>query len=693
MCGVIFLFIFEISTIEAHYTPVAPVIDGRIDSIWNIADSVTQFTQSSPHPGKPASEPTTVWILYDDANLYVAYRCETSGRKPVACLSGSEDGIWLDIDTFNDKTTAYGFYVGASGSESDDIVLDDGRNTDCSWNGVWFSKVKVYPESYIVEIKIPFRSIRYKNGLKKWGINFNRWIYKTKESVWWTPVKQEEGLRVSRFGELTGINPGVKGHGVEIYPVGFVKQEKYEETSTYPSAGLNLSFRITPDVKLLGTINPDFGQIEADPYTLNLSKYETYLAERRPFFVEGSEHFKPSSFESGSGFYSPIDVFYSRRMGKRLTTGEEVPISIATKVIGKSKSWDIGGLFARTEKLKDEPQAYWTITRYKHQLFKNSSIGVLYAGKETGKGYARALDLDGALRTRKSQFLYQIIGSNANNKHGFGINAGLKLMGKGYLLMGSGCWLSDSLDINEIGYMPNMIAGERKILLFAGPMKFYKKGVLQSLCYGIGGAVSKEPQEENLSNQFTLFLNPCFRNKWGFSFNTTFGKTYEADTSYSSKSLNLCVWSGGGRRWNTNFGFWYGYTWNYPREWLAWQGSNWLWTSYSITSKLSISASANSWIEFNPEGKFESMSSSIAPGIGYSFTKDISLSLYSEFVPLTDRNSTELFSARISFLWSWKVAPKSYVYIAFNDYRERTSQTFQEKECIGMIKLKYLFYF
>ncbi|HID92939.1 MAG TPA: hypothetical protein EYP60_02475 [bacterium (Candidatus Stahlbacteria)] len=114
-----------------------------------------------PYEGKDASEPTTVWVLQDDANLYVAFRCKTPGRKPMVSLGGSEDGVTLYLDTFGNKTTAYKFWVGASGCHSDAMVLDDGRNTDRSWEGVWFYGVKVYPEAYEIEIKIPFKTIRY----------------------------------------------------------------------------------------------------------------------------------------------------------------------------------------------------------------------------------------------------------------------------------------------------------------------------------------------------------------------------------------------------------------------------------------------------------------------------------------------------------------------------------------------------
>lgn len=683
--------------IEAHYTSTPPVIDGRIEKIWENGDSAKVFTQITPQEGEPASEPTTVYLLYDNAYLYVAYKCETPGRKPVARFSGTEDEIRLYLDTFDNKTTCYVFSVSASGWEWDGIVLDDGRNTDWSWEGVWFSKTKVYPKSYIVELKIPFKSIRYKKGLTTWGINFRRYIYKGKELVYWAKMNEKDGLRLSRFGKLIGIKPEIRGHSLEIYPVAFLRRERYEKVSTYPSFGLNLSWGVTPEISIISTVNPDFGEVESDPYTLNLSKYETYFNEGRPFFVEGSEHFRVSSFGENEGCYSPIEPFYSRRIGKRLESGEEVPISFGTKLIGIAKRWDSGGLFARTEEKGNEQAANFSCLRYEHGVFENSSLGFLFSDKETRNDYSRAFDLDGALRTQSSQLLYQSVLSDRDGKRGLALSTGLKGMHKGFIFMGGGQILSDSFDIDEIGYA-KAIPGERQIIFAGGPIKFYKRGLLRSNCYGAGIGIGKSSDEQKWSYGGVLFLNPNFRNDWGFSFNTNIGKTYEADTQYISNSINLSVWSGGGGNWQTNFGFWYGYQWNWDRDWLAYQGSNWFWASYTLTDKISVSVALNSWVEFKPVGvihelSLQAITSRITPRLEFNITRNMSFSIYSEFVPVTESKKTELDSRRLGFLYSWKIAPKSFIYIAFNDYSERNENRFSETERISIGKLKWLLYF
>ena len=143
-----------------------------------------------------------------------------------------------------------------------------------------------------------------------------------------------------------------------------------------------------------------------------------------------------------------------------------------------------------------------------------------------------------------------------------------------------------------------------------------------------------------------------------------------------------------------NFGFRYGYEWNYYREWLGWSGSNWLSVSYSLTPKISISSDGYAWVEFQPGGSLEAITWSATPRVELNLTKDISFNLYSEFVPITSGSNTDLSSNRTGLLFSWRIAPKSWVYAAFNTYRERGEDgSLSETERIGVIKIKYLWYF
>ena len=686
------LYAQEERVLEARWTHTPPKIDGRIEDLWKEADSVTGFTQLTPYEGEPATEPTFVWLLYDDANLYVACKCETPGRKPVARLAGTGDGITLYLDTFHNKTTAYFFSVEASGTYEDGIVLNDGRNLDFSWDGVWFQSAKVHTWGYVVEMKIPFKSIRYRKGLFTWGINIERFIYSNQGWVHWAPLTQKEWLRISRSGELRGINPGVVGRHIEVYPVGFLRHEKYEgETSTHPFAGIDFSWGITPEITLVSTVNPDFCEIEADPYKLNLSKYETYFEERRPFFVAGSEHFKPARFYGG--FYKPIQPLYSREIGKRLPNGETVPILFGLKAFGKSERWDLGALLVKTEKEGDEPSAYFNAFKYSHQILENSSIGFMYSGKEYKDGHTRIFDIDGALRTKRTQLLYQLVGTNVGDKNGIALSSGLEGKSKGLYYFGKAQWASDEFDISDVGYA-KLLPGETDMFFGIGPQKYYKKGMLSSFNYGLRVNTNRYPDEEKWSYGVRLFSGMGFRNGWGGGFDIGVGKSYEADTSYNSKTLSLFAYPSEGPRLKITPGFRYSYKWNYYREWLGWCGSNWLSVSYSLTPKISISSDGYAWVEFQPGGSLEAITWRATPRVELNLTKDISFNLYSEFVPITSDSNTELSSNRTGLLFSWRVAPKSWVYAAVNTYSERGEDgSFSETERIGVIKIKYLWYF
>ncbi|MCK4591642.1 MAG: carbohydrate binding family 9 domain-containing protein, partial [Candidatus Latescibacteria bacterium] len=320
-----------------------PRIDGFIESVWAEADSVTEFVQTEPREGQPATERTVAYFLYDDQNLYVAFKCYDSEPEELVVVVGprgdaSGDHVHFFIDTFGNKVTAYEFRVNAAGVQDDFCVFSDGEHSDKGWEGVWYSAAKVTDFGYVVEVKIPFKSLRYKKGLSRWGIGFERWICRKEERAHWLPQKSGQ-FRISRLAQLEGIRPGEMGLHLELYPVALAR---YDRPSTSPDAGLDFSWHPTSSSSFHFTANPDFAQVEADPYQINLSKYETYLAERRPFFVEGSDLFDLRA----------VRAFYSRRIGKRLPGGEEVPILGGSKFIARPGRFEIGALSALTGEVK-----------------------------------------------------------------------------------------------------------------------------------------------------------------------------------------------------------------------------------------------------------------------------------------------------------------------------------------------------
>jgi len=209
--------------------PAAIVVDGIIDPAWSAADSATGFYQYQPFHGKEPSRKTLAKVLTTEKALYCLIICHDE-RENIQQNTGRLDDQGGDIvsimlDTFGDKRTAYKFAVTAAGVRADCRLLDDARNRDYSFDGVWFSDAKVYDWGFVVEMEIPYRSIQYDEKLAEWGLDFDRWIPALNEDLYWNPYEENEGQRISKFGRLVfqDFHPTIKGMNLEIYPVAISK--------------------------------------------------------------------------------------------------------------------------------------------------------------------------------------------------------------------------------------------------------------------------------------------------------------------------------------------------------------------------------------------------------------------------------------------------------------------------------------
>jgi len=406
----IFLVLLMVGNIDKavriQYTEHAPDIDGIIEEAWLEADSAYDFIQSWPYENEKPSENTVVYLLQDEDNLYFAFRCSTVTHKPVVHLTKEEDWVAVGIDPFGSKTTAYYFLVNLSGIYDDGWILDDGRSKDSSWDGVWYYAIGFSDDHYVVEMKIPFKTIRYKKGLEEWGIQFQRHITAKQEDDFWTPVSQIEEDLVSAWRPMINIKPQSTGYYFELYPEGYTRFDRHwyddEDSLDFkPSMSLNLKWDITPQTTFSATVFPDFAQIESDPFSLNLDRYPTYLDERRPFFLEGKDIFRMSDFGEGKGFFAPLEIFYSRRVGKSMN-GDAIPILGGMKLTNKIKDWDFGLLGAYTDDYETvdsiiEPNKGFGVFRVKRRIFGNSSLGMLLSGARADENdYNVALGFDGA---------------------------------------------------------------------------------------------------------------------------------------------------------------------------------------------------------------------------------------------------------------------------------------------------------
>ncbi len=705
-------------SVEVRFTETAPQIDGIIEDVWQQADSVYDFVQHIPYDKTEPTERTVVYVLQDADNIYFAFRCYAEKHRPIACFTTDEDYVRVSIDPFGSKTTGYYFLVFASELFWDGWIFDDGRTQDDSWEGVWYRGVKVYDDRLDIEIRIPFKSIRYKKGLKEWRIQFMRHLAHNREDDYWTEVVQGEGDLVSRWGILQNIDPQSTGYYFELYPEAYVRADvryytnELGEDSTYtdfkPSLSLSAKWDVTPQTSINATVYPDFAQIESDPFTVNLSRYPTYLDERRPFFLEGRDIFRMSNLgQDGSQFFFPLEIFYSRRIGKSLD-GDVVPILGGLKVTNNSKDWNIGLLgaytddFAVTESIDDtlvdtlwyEPNRWFGIFRAKRSLMKNSEIGMLFSGTAIDRdNYNYALGLEGVYRSGPDQVIVQGAFSDNTGKRGWAISSGYRgFLGNFYTKFAAEV-VQDSFDVSDIGFVP--WAGRKSLFLFSGPGKVYQQGFLRWLYIAPGFHLRQEPGDTNWSTLAGLQINPAFRNRWGMGLDIYAGRYYEADTNYLRRSVDFSMW-GLIKGNNINFGSSYLYGWNYRRNFLAHQMTNWFFFGYSIIPPMSIVLSGNLWIEWDTTNTIIAMTPRIRPRIDIRFSADKSLSIFNDILletPGTAIDDTRLINNRFGFLFSWNFLPKSWLHVALNDFREYREEQLKPVYTIGAVKIRYLLYF
>ncbi|MBM3313695.1 carbohydrate binding family 9 domain-containing protein, partial [candidate division WOR-3 bacterium] len=375
-------------TIQVGRAPTPPRLDGVIEDAWLAADSADDFVQHFPDEGAAPSERTVVYVMQDDANLYVAFRAWSLASPPVGQLYGLEDELTLYLDPMDSRQTAYFFKAYASGLWRQGLILDNGGNEDWSWEGIWYVGTRLYEDRIECEMRIPFKSVRWRAGATEWGINFQRAIARKNEFMYWMDNRDEEGgQQVSKYGRLAGIAPRSKGFYFELLPEGYVRldEDRTGKRKVKPSASLNVKWDLTPQTTLNATALPDFAQIESDPYSFNISRYPTYLSERRPFFVEGSEIFRFSGL-GGAGNFGPLNLFYSRRIGKPVGN-QPVPILGGLKLTGRGRGWSAGFLSAATDEVVDtvgmtqlEPRRAFTALSGRARLSPLFSGGLLFAG-------------------------------------------------------------------------------------------------------------------------------------------------------------------------------------------------------------------------------------------------------------------------------------------------------------------------
>jgi hypothetical protein len=690
-------------------------IDGVIDPVWSKVDSVSDFFQLQPYYAQKPTRKTVAKVFSTREDLYCLMICYDD-KKDIEASTGSIDNfngdcVSIMLDSFNDEKTAYKFVVSASGAQADCRLLDDARNRDYSWDGIWFAGSKVYDWGYVVEMKIPYKSFQYDDKANQWGLDFDRWIPKQAEDLYWCSYEQNEGQRISKFGKLVFENfrPSVKGINLEVYPVGISKatltdNNKYDVVG---KLGLDVLYNPSPKLKFQLTANPDFAQIEADPYSFNISRYESYFSERRPFFTEGNEIFMASGKQTNTGFYSPLELFYSRRIGKKLPDGSEVPLYVGAKAFGRLNDWEYGGFLAMTgeknytddgEQLTEE-QAYFGSVRLKKQVFGNSQAGILFVGKQTKDNTYGVIDIDGAFRQSEWQLSYQIARSIKNSQGDFAFSSGLIQFSESWLTFARGKYIGENFDISEVGYVPWTGTGE--FTSITGPIWNYDKGYIrQMLLYG--GPAFQYEKVDNFTDYYGLLgFNMQLRDNWGYEINAMLGKAKDEGVKYTYFNVSLSSWYNISPKWSGNLYGGYEKSYNFSREYLApysWFG---IYINWKAADILDLGTSYDMYVEGNPEGNVEDITYNARPYFSLTPVNNLNVRVYVDnvFIKSIDR----LDHVIAGFLFSYNFSPKSWIYFAINEVRDRSDEfdrsgnllphKMHSTDRAGVFKVKYLYYF
>ncbi|MEQ9400866.1 MAG: DUF5916 domain-containing protein [Longimicrobiales bacterium] len=350
-------------------------VDGRMDeAAWGRASVAADFVQFQPDEGAPPSQRTEARVLYGPDALYVFMRAFDSSPDSIAGqLTRRDQDSYSDllgvvVDSYFDRRTAFHFAVNPVGVKHDIYRFDD-TSEDAGWDAVWDVATLRDAEGWTAEFRIPFSQLRFRDQrVQTWGINFVRDLARHDEMAVWAPTSPQESAIVSRFGELRGLEGLQAPNRLELVPYTLAGLERvggdarnpfYRKNQTLGAVGADLKYGVTSDLTLDVTLNPDFGQVEADPAQVNLSAFETFLPERRPFFLEGASIFN-FGIALGDGDQANESLFYSRRIGRApqgradarggyADADDRTTILGAWKLSGKTAGgWSIGALHAVT---------------------------------------------------------------------------------------------------------------------------------------------------------------------------------------------------------------------------------------------------------------------------------------------------------------------------------------------------------
>ena len=388
---------------HATYVDVRPEIDGVLDELfWPTIPPITDFKQRLPDEGAEPTEPTEVRIAYDENNLYFGFTLFDSEpekiKRTILKREGyipQDDFVYIGLDSYNDDRNGYLFELNSLGTQGDALITDE-EDIAWNWEGVFETQGQVNDEGWVLEVAIPFKTIRFdpKDPLEM-GIVFARGIVRKNERVYWPLIdldyRRFSGLaHASQYATLVGLQNVTPGRNLEVKPYGMVGGQKVNlgiqgtENDTDGDFGLDVKYGITSNLTLDLTYNTDFAQVEADNVQVNLTRFNLRFPEKREFFLE-----RAGLFSFGA---TGTETFFSRRIG---ITND---ILFGARFTGQAGPFSIGMLDIQTKDRVEDPGTNFAVSRIRGDLRPGLTVGTIFTNRDNGQDYNRAVGGDVAVR-------------------------------------------------------------------------------------------------------------------------------------------------------------------------------------------------------------------------------------------------------------------------------------------------------
>ena len=619
MNSLIFYFLFSLL---CPFINEKVKVDGKLDEkAWENSLKIKEFVEVYPNFGKEPDEKTEVLIFQNKDGIHIGFKCFTKNRK--VDVSPLGDYLIFYLDMHYTRKEAYGYFIWANEARYTYLLKDDGESID-KFEGIWEAKVSYSSDTlFEIEVFIPWKGII---GAKNWGFNCIRNLPGNKATYSLIPydVSSGEKMRVSKFLTLEGIEIKRKIFSIEGLPT-YIHLRDFNDGKEN-RIGIDGNFKIEK-FKFVFTYRPDFGEIEADPYRLNYTKYALFYEEKRPFFLEGYEIFR-------FGTFNPLNIFYSRQIGKTLPTGKIVPIIFGSKIFLKFSNFESGLLYSLCDETIDSsdfyyfyfPKTHYFITSLKYK-FSYFSISQINSIKRYEKEVKYLSGCEFSFQKYDNFFNFQLI-TNRFKKIVVEDLASAVYFSKRvnkfeYVFQFQK--IGDKFNDQEIGFIPWI--GNENYNFSIRYLSFLNKYKILTYSFSPSLYISKELSEPYIKG-FTLLFSFTFINNWSFYSYFGYKKDYELKKRFSSPSFGIGLLTDPSKSIFISFTSSNLRTYNYLKNYVGFISQNNLDLILRFLGRNQFRLNFIQYLQFDTLNKVTEVTNSLNPSIYFSPFKRFSINFY-----------------------------------------------------------------